>query len=84
MTLLINLSDISQPHASRIVAAELIGIMAEFFPASEFKTKPFERTLNLCQDFNWEVRRRIASKLTLVCEKVGTSLADEYLFKELS
>lgn len=50
--------------------------MAEFFPASEFKTKPFERTLNLCQDFNWEVRRRIASKLTLVCEKVGTMLAD--------
>ncbi len=58
--------------------------MAESFQASAFLGKPLERTLNLCSDFNWEVRRRIASKLTQVCSKVGTQMADEHLFKELT
>lgn len=80
------MSQRTETLAVRTSSALLIGAIAD--ANSLLKAEVFEQNFlsivtNICQDFNWEVRKEICGQLPFISKYLGPSKAYEYLYPEL-
>ena len=80
------MSQRSETLAVRTSSALLIGAMADansLLSAATFESSVLPIVTNICQDFNWEVRKEICGQLPFICKYLSPQKAYEHLYPEL-
>ena len=80
------LSQRTETLAVRTSSALLIGAMADqnsLLSVQAFNQHILETVKNICQDFNWEVRKEICGQLPFVGKYMGAAASYEHLYPEL-
>ena len=70
----------------RTSSALLIGVIADANSLGDlqtFETNFLPIVTNICQDFNWEVRKEICGQLPFICKYLGPQKAYQSLYPEL-
>ena len=80
------MSQRSETLAVRTSSALLIGAMADansLLSPETFETAILPIVTNICQDFNWEVRKEICGQLPFISKYLSPKKAFEHLYPEL-
>ena len=70
----------------RTSSALLIGAFADqnsLINVATFETNFLPLVTNICQDFNWEVRKEICGQLPFIAKYLGSQKAFQHLYPEL-
>lgn len=70
----------------RASAALLIGELAagnSLLSVEKFESNFLATIKNICQDFNWEVRKKMTDQLLSISQYIGAQKSFEHLFPEL-
>jgi hypothetical protein len=80
------MSKLSEPIQVRASAALLIGELAagnSLLSVDKFESNFLATIKNICQDFNWEVRKKMTDQLLSISQYIGAQKSFEHLFPEL-
>jgi len=81
-SLVILLSEISQPLESKICAARIYSYLSYVIPDKEYESLFLPSIRNLCHDFNWQVRKTMCDSMSQIIKQYKDADCGKELFSE--